>query len=61
MDAKGFRKNAAGNTVCDIIRGERFVATVEIMSDGTLKVLMGSLQPAGKELAKKAIASAKGA
>lgn len=58
MDAKGFRKNAAGNTVCDISRGGRFVATVEIMPDGALKVLMGALQPAGKELAKKAIAEA---
>lgn len=59
MNARNKRINAAGNAVFDIYsndRFDRFIATVEC-TQGKLKVLLGALQPRGKELAWDAIVS----
>lgn len=59
MNAQDKRINAAGNAVFDIHRenGRFFVATVEVRSDapGGMKVLLGAMQPIGKERAWDAI------
>jgi hypothetical protein len=57
MDARNKRINAENNAVFDIYRDGRFLATVECRGDwtGGLKVLLGALQPLGKERAWDAI------
>ena len=57
MNAQSKRINDAGNAVFDVVRNGRFLATVEIRSDasGGMKVLLGALQPIGKQKAWDAI------
>ena len=57
------RINARGNAVFDLHRdGRFFTATIEIRSDAPqgIKVLLGALQPAGKERAWDAIRAYEG-
>jgi hypothetical protein len=60
--ANNKRINDSGNAVFDILRhnprvGDTLIATVEVRSDATnaLEVLLGALQPKGKERAWDAI------
>lgn len=54
------RINAAERPVYDVYRDGRFMATVEVLQEPAgngvrLKVLLGAMQPRGKELALEAI------
>lgn len=63
MQAKKKRINGSGNAVFDIWRDDfNFVATVEIRGDapGGMKVLLGTMQPLGKERAWDAIRTYEG-
>jgi hypothetical protein len=62
MEARGKRLNGFGNAVYDIWRTDdhgfdHFIATVECKPDHSLcmKVLLGAMQPIGKERAWEAI------
>ena len=50
-EARNKRINGFGNAVYDIYLDDRFSATVELRSDAHLgmKVLLGAMQPIGKE------------
>lgn len=58
LQVRDKRINAYGNAVFDVYHSDRFfVATVEVRSDapGGMKVLLGAMQPLGKERAWDAI------
>lgn len=56
------RINGFGRAVFDVYRAGHFVATVEVSGEwsGGLKVLLGAMQPAGKERAWEAIRAFEG-
>lgn len=57
MQARNKRINGRENAVFDIYRDDHFVATVEVRGDapGGMRVLLGAMQPLGKERAWDAI------
>jgi hypothetical protein len=67
MEARGKRINGFGNAVYDMYRTDdrgfdHFIATVECREGhpGGLKVLLGAMQPIGKERAWEAIRRGEG-